>query len=306
VGASIDGGWPGSADGPQERPQPTDALEGDFDPPPLELSAGVSEGIRTPPLREPDDSDPSSDHQVEVHPEDRSPLSESERESVIESAKGFAEFVRRRLISLAADHLLPGLGGRFVDLGFEILDVATSVRALGSDDPVVEVPLPSPVPELGFSLEVPLGSGEDGQSAPPLALCMAPDSPSLTGGWALDVAEHDDQQAAPEAATFETSHAEQLEPRVRRRSATACLVEINLDSPQLPGHRKPRAGALAILASKYASQLRMNPDLARFELLIIADKERRCGVWIWRAEDDDSDLLVEPSKRKECRTASCP
>lgn len=180
-----------------------------------------------------------------------------------------------------------------MDLGFEILDAATSIRALGSDDPVLEVPLPSPVPELGFSLEVPLGSGEDGQAAPPLALCIAPDSPSLTGGWALDAAEHDDRQAVPQPTTFETSHAEQPEPRARCRSATACLVEIDLDSPQLPRHRKPRAGALAFLASEYASQFRVNPDLARFELLIIADKERRCGVWIWRDEDDDSDLLVD-------------
>jgi hypothetical protein len=295
VGASIDGGWLGAADAPRERPEPAAALERDFCPPTLELPAGVGEGIHTPSLGELDDSDTSSDLQVEVQPKDRSPLSKSERESVIDSAKGFAEFVERRLISLAADHLLPGLGGRFVDLGFEILDAATSVRALGSDDPVLEVPLPSPVPELGFSLEVPLGSGEDGQAAPPLALCTAPDSPSLTGGWALDAAGHDDQQAAPEPTTaFETSHAEQPEPRVRRRSATACLVEIDLDSPQLPRHRKPRAGALAILASEYASQLRVNPDLARFELLIIADKERRCGVWIWREEDDDSDLLVDP------------
>lgn len=295
MGASIDGGWLGAADTPQERPEPADALERDFYPPTLELPAGVSEGIHTPSLRELDDSDTSGDLQVEVQPKDRSPLSKSERKSVIDSAKGFAEFVERRLISLAADHLLPGLGGRFVDLGFEILDAATSVRALGSDGPVLEVPLPSPVPELGFSLEVPLGSGEDGQAAPPLALCIAPDSPSLTGGWALDAAEHDDQQAALEPTTaFETSHAEQPEPRVRRRSATACLVEIDLDSPQLPRDRKPRAGALAILASEYASQLRVKPDLARFELLIIADKERRCGVWIWREEDDDSDLLVDP------------
>jgi hypothetical protein len=190
-----------------------------------------------------------------------------------------------------------------VDLGFEILDVASSIRALGTDDPVLEAPLPSPVPSLGFNLEIPLTSGEAGQPAPPLALCVAPDSPSLTGGWALDVAEHDDQQAQQPPADdrettpdriysqrdpasgpttgMEASHAGQPEPRDRRRSATACLVEIDLGSLRLPRRRKPRAGVLAVLAAEYAPQLRKNPDLLWFDLFIIADKGRRCGLWIW-------------------------
>jgi hypothetical protein len=281
MGASIDGGWLGAADAPHERPKPTDAPERDPYWLPFEQWPSNDDGPDVPSLGELDDSDPSSDLQVEVHSKDRSPLSESEHESVIDSAKNFAEFVERRLISLAADHLLPGLGGRFVDLGFEILDVATSVRALGSDDPVLEVPLPSPVPELGFSLEVPLGSGEDGQAAPPLALCIAPDSPSLTGGWALDAADHDDQQ-------------EQEPPAEAREAATACIVEIDLDSPQLPRGRRPRAGVLAFLAAEYASRLRGNSGLARFELLVIADKGRRCGVWIWLEADSDIDLLFDP------------
>jgi hypothetical protein len=138
-----------------------------------------------------------------------------------------------------------------VDLGFEILDVVNSVRALASGDPVLEAPLPSPCPSLGFTLEIPLTSGEDSQAAPPLALCVAPASPSLTGGWALDAAEHDDMQAQePPAdvyeaalerfysqrdsasrptATIEISHVDQSQPLVRRRAATACLVEIDLD-----------------------------------------------------------------------------
>jgi hypothetical protein len=291
VDASIDGGLFGAADEPEKWPQRTDAPEDDQPAFFLELGPGVSGGTHGPSLGELDESDPSSDLLVEVYPKGRSPLSESERESVIDSAKGFAEFVERRLLSLAAHHVIPVLGERLMELGFEILDVVTSVRALGSDNPVLEVPLPSPVPELGFSLQVPLTSGADGQAAPPLALCVAPDSPSLTGGWALDAADHDDQQAAPEPTTFETSHADQPEPRVRRRPATACLVETDLDSPQLPRHRKPRAGVLGILAAEYASRLRGNSGLARFELLIIADKGRQCGAWIWLEEDDDSDLL---------------
>ena len=270
---------------------------------------------------EPEDAEvsaPFSDLLAEPHPEDQSPLSESERRSVTDSAKGFVEFAKRRLLSLAADHVLPVLGGRLVDWGFEILDVATSVRALDSGDPVLEAPLPSPVPGLDFALEIPLTSGEEGEAGPPLALCVAPDSPSLTGGWALEAAKHDDQQAqgppgdvreaalerfysqqdpaSRPTATIETSHAGQPEPRVRRRSATACVVEIDLDSLQLPRRRKPRAWMLAVLAAEYASRLRENHDLGRFQLFIIADKGRRCGLWIWLDANIEIDhLFFDPS-----------
>lgn len=252
--------------------------------------------------------DPSSDHlQVKLCPEDQSPLSEIERRSVVDSVKGFVEFAKRRLLSLAADHVWPVVGGRLVDLGFEILDVVNSVRALASGDPVLEAPLPSPFPSLDFTLEIPLTSGEDSQVAPPLALCVAPASPSLTGGWALDAAEHDDVQAQEPAAdvyeaalerfysqrdsacrltaTIETGHVDQSQPLVRRRSATACVVEIDLDSLPLPRHGKRRAGVLAVLAAEYASRLRENADLGRFELFIIADTGRRCGLWIWLDAD---------------------
>jgi hypothetical protein len=334
MGASIDGGWFGAADASEERPERTDTSESDphainrdylqsieeeqarYDKllGSLELPPSIDDSTDALEPEEEDVSDLSSGLQVEVHPEDQSPLSESERQSVTDSVKGFAEFARRRLLSLAADHLLPGLGGRLVDWGFEVLDVATSVRALGSDDPVLEAPLPSPVPSLGFTLEIPLTSGEDGQVAPPLALCVAPDSPSLTGGWALDAAEHDHQQAqGPPAdvceaalerfysqrdpasrptAAIETSHADQSKPRVRPRSATACLVEIDLDSLRLPRRRKPRAWMFAVLAAEYAARLRENPDLLRFELFIIADKGRRCGLWIWLDADIDIDRLA--------------
>jgi hypothetical protein len=177
---------------------------------------------------------------------------------------------------------------------------------------VLEAPLPSPVPGLGFTLEIPLTSGEDGQPAPPLALCIAPDSPSLTGGWALDATEHDDQSAQERRAsacealerlysqrnpasrptdTIETRDDDQPKPRVKRRSAIACLVEADLDSLQLPKRRRPRAWVLAGLVAEYASRLRENSDLGRFELFIIADKGRRCGLWVWLGADTEIDRL---------------
>jgi len=85
------------------------------------------------------------------------------------------------------------IGGRMVDLMFEVQDVVTSVRALGNDDPVLEAPLPSLVPGFDFTLEVPLSGGEDGHASPPLALCIAPGTPSLIGGWALDAPEQDER-----------------------------------------------------------------------------------------------------------------
>jgi hypothetical protein len=257
-----------------------------------------------------DDEEVTDDPQVEVYPKDQSPLSAIERRSITDSAKAFVEFAKRRLLSVVADHALPVVGGRAVDLAFEVWDVVASVQALGSDEPVLEAPLPSPVPGLDLSVEIPLTNSEDDQTAP-LAFCIGPDSPSLTGGWALDADDDDDSQARqppademeagierlyeqqePVARPIETGHVAQPGPRVRRRPATACLVEIDLDSLRLPRHRKVRAWALASLAAEYAPQLRDNPGLERFEAIITADKGRRCGLWIWRDTGLEIDRLV--------------
>jgi len=320
MGASIDGGWFGEGDAPQEPERAHTPPEGDphaanwdylerLEQEEAYLESSPSSDADVPNGLVPEDEDAGFGElqAQEPDPEDQSPLPESVRRSVTDSAEGFVEVAKRQLLSLAADHVLPVVGGRLVDLGFEILDLATSVRALDGDNPVLEAPLPSPVPSLGFTLEIPLTSGQDGQAAPPLALCVAPNSPSLTGGWALDAAEHDDQQAqeppddvceaaverfysrrhpaSRPTAIIEIGHTGQPEPGVRRPSATVCLVEIDLDTLPLPRRRKPRASALAVLADEYAPRLRENHDLGRFELFIIADKGRRCGMWIWRDAD---------------------
>jgi len=333
MGATIDGGWSGAADAPQQRPEHTDPPEpgehedndhkdNERDPEerawpdvPVVIEQGPADAAARD--AEPEGAeigDQSGGLPIEVTPEDQSFLSEVERRSVIDSAKAWFEFAKERVVSLAADHLLPIVGGRFVDMYFELKHVADSVQALGSDQPVLEVPLP-PVSGLGFTLEIPVPSDQDGQAALPMALCIAPGSPSLTGGWALDAAEHDDQQAQPPSAdarekaleriyaqqepprpgnTTETSPADEPKPPIRHRSATACLVEIDLGPLQLPRHRKHRASVLAALATKYASQLRGNPHLGRFEVFIIADKGRRCGLWMWLDAGPEIDRLVLP------------
>ena len=43
-------------------------------------------------------------------------LSEVERKSITDTVGGFVEFAKRRLVSLVADHMIPGVGGRVVDL----------------------------------------------------------------------------------------------------------------------------------------------------------------------------------------------
>jgi hypothetical protein len=324
----IDGGFPEPGDAPQEQPEYAHITDAEASA--LAWSLGISQGheagrdlaalVPRPgdegfgelerdddvgdfaPEDEDEARDPSSDLQVEVHPEDQSALSKSERKSISDSAKGLLKFAEQRLVSLGFDVMLPGFGGRLADFAFEVLDVVNSVRALFSDDPVLEVPLPSPVPSLGFTLEIPLDSGEDGEAAPPLALCVAPDSPSLTGGWALDAGEHDDQQVEEPPAEVSGTPPERFhpqqdtlplpmavprvsdaepKPRARPRPASTCLVEVDLDSLRLPRGRRPRARMLAILAYQYAPQVRENPDLRRFDLFIIADKGRRSGVWIW-------------------------
>jgi hypothetical protein len=71
------------------------------------------------------------------------------------------------------------------------------------------------------------------------------------------------------------------EPKVKHRPAKVCLVEIDLSSLRLPKRRKLRAWILATLAAEYGPQLRSNPYLQRFEVIIIADTGRHCGLWVW-------------------------
>jgi hypothetical protein len=238
---------------------------------------------------------------------DLSHLSKVEQKSVADSVNSFLEFAKRRLVSLVADHLVLG-SGRLVDLAFQMYDVVTSVRALASDNPILEAPLPSPVPGVGFSVEIPLSSGE---AAPPVAVCISPDSPSLIGGWALDSPKRNKGQEdgragghAPEqpqddgaeavleraleqhAASQRPLKPDEISRRVRQprsgdRSPIRCVVEIDLESLGLLKHRKLRAWELYLLATEYAALFRKNPNLRRFEVLVITDRQRRCGLWIW-------------------------
>jgi hypothetical protein len=182
-----------------------------------------------------------------------------------------------------------------------------SLRALGSDHPVLEVPLPSPISGLDLTIEIPLAANE---TDAPIALCVAPDSQSLIGGWGMDADDADGQQAQsppaddrdvslrhlrperqpvshPDTST-ETARVDEPEARVTRRPATVCLVEIDLGALDLPKRRWLRARGLAILAAEYGPQLRSNPYLQRFEVLIIADIGRRWGLWIWLVQDPNT------------------
>jgi hypothetical protein len=330
MGASIDGDCPGPADAPREqRSEGSDTP----DPDDHELNCRYLKDLeeqqakdakvlanRLPdedstdqsnPEPEADDStdqsaaasedeDATEDSQVEVQPEDESLFSEIEHRSIIESAKACIEFLERRLVAVAANHVLPVLGEHVVNVAFELWDLASSARAFDSDEPVADVPLPSPFSGLDLSVKIQLSSGVDGQTTPPLAVCVGPDSPSLTGGWALEAGEDGNPQARPPADDTEadlerlyaqqepvvrpidTGYPAQPRPSVGRRPATACLMEIDLDSLPLPQHREIRAWALAVLAAEYAPELRNIPELRRFEAFIIADNGRRCGLWIWR------------------------
>jgi hypothetical protein len=312
--APVDGDRPEAADTPSERrPERGDAPECDDHEENWryiqDIQAIEEKAAESLAVGEPDDEEDTDDPQVEVYPKDQSPLSDIECRSITDSAKAFVEFTKRRLLSVVADHALPVVGGRAVDLAFEVWDVVASVRALGSDEPVLEAPLPSPVPGVALSVEIPLTNSEDDQTAP-LAFGIGPDSPSLTGGWALDADDDDSQarqppademeaalerlyeQQEPVARPIETGHIAQPGPRVRRRPATACLVEIDLDSLRLPRRRKVRAWALAFLAAEYAPQLWDSPGLERFDAIITTDKRRRCGLWIWRDTGLEIDRLV--------------
>jgi hypothetical protein len=209
-------------------------------------------------------------------------LSQVDRQSVTDTVGAFVESAKRRLVSLAADHLIPGIGGRAVDLYYQVRDVMDSVQALTSDNPVLEVPLPCPVPGLSFSVEIPLDGGE---AAPPVAVCVSPDGPSLTGGWALDSPEQDNEQEhgseaepAPDPSAISR---DARPPRSRSGPPVGCIVQIDLESLGLLKRRRLRAWELCVLATEYAALFRENPVLQRFEVVVITDPGRRCGLWVW-------------------------
>jgi hypothetical protein len=193
-----------------------------------------------------------------------------------------------------------------VDLAFQIRDAVASVQALESDNPVLDVPLPCPVPGISFTVEIPLGSGE---ATPPVALCMSPDAPSLTGGWALEAAAEetrpeDDHKGGPDQPRDDATEA--AWERALQRSAAnyagvmsgesrtysrplcsgygspvGCLIEIDMESWGLLKGRKLRAFELYVLADTYAALFRGNLGVASFEVLVITNTGRRSGLWIW-------------------------
>lgn len=237
-------------------------------------------------------------------------------QSVTVSVDGWVESIKKGLVVAAAEYAVPGIGGHLADLAFEVKEVMASVHALDSEDPVLQVPLPSPVAGLGFTLEVPLASGREGNADRPLALCIAPDTPSLTGGWALDAPEEDERpdtggESQPEAEWLpDDAEEEELERKLERRravsprwdtadreqqelpavnpSAACYVVETDLGAVPLLKRKKLRAWELYVLAREYAPQLRESLDPGRIEVLIIADRQRRCGLWIWLRSDSET------------------
>lgn len=333
----IDGGGPGPADAPDNEPHSDrndtpwlgHVVENEIDSVGEQVAVFV-ESHRRFSDDEPDDLDSPDETEPRRAAADapfravESPfqlrelslLQESLRRSVTDSVNGFVQFLERRLVSAAADLALPVSGGRLVDVAFEIQDLVTSVRALAGDDPVLIAPLPSPVPGLAFTLEIPLGGGDHGQTASPMALCVSPDAPSLTGGWALDPPEpekrpasdhksvrapggrpDDDgeeelerallQREAPgrRVMAVEAGDATLPKPRARSERVVGCIVETDLESLPFLRRRKLRAWQLYVLAAEYASWLRERPDLRSVEVLVIADRSRRFGVWIWLSPD---------------------
>jgi hypothetical protein len=333
----IDGGGPGSADAPDSEPRTErddtpwlgSVVDAELDRVGVQV-ATFAAGHRRFADDEPDDLDSP----IETEPQRAAAdglskaaesgiqllelglLPETLRRSVTDSVNAFVQFVGRRLVSVAADLALPVTGGRLVDMAFEIQDLVTSVLALAGDDPVLMAPLPSPVPGLAFTLEISLGDGDRGQTASPMALCVSPNAPSLTVGFALDAPEPDGQPAgdhqsgrAPgerpdddgeeelerallerEAAwrrvqAVEASDAAPPKPRDRGRRVVGCIAEADLESLPFLRGRRLRAWELYVLAGEYASWLRESSDLGGIEVLVIADRSRRFGVWIWLSPD---------------------
>ena len=152
------------------------------------------------------------------------------------------------------------------------------------------------------------------------ARSIAPDDPSLTGGWALDSPDQDERpdggrksehrderlpgaveeelerefdrrKAVPRKTTADIGGQRKLP--AAGRSVTSCIVETDLGSLPLLNRPKLRASQLYVLATEHAPQFRDDLRSERFDALVIADRRRRCGLWIWLDPDLDQQSFFD-------------
>jgi hypothetical protein len=234
-------------------------------------------------------------------------------DSVKESAKRFVEFAFKKLAVVTANVVVSG-AGHALEVGFEVLDAVQSAEASFSDPGALSIPVPCDATGLSLNVNVPLSEPSDG-----LAIVMAPESPSLTGGFAVEKAERSDDHRATPQATAERIEDNDAEPGIgrrtedgvprtelagiseiqrdgvqvrptrsgRRRRFGLCVVELDLDSLPLEGLPSVRAHTMREMAVAYL------PELERFcldeiDVLVYVDRKHGLGVWLWVTRQDDS------------------
>jgi hypothetical protein len=221
------------------------------------------------------------------------------RRSVAESFKKSLQFAGRKAVELVAHLAAPGLG-HVVALGFELYDVATSAASAGSDNPVLEIPVPDPLRHLGVSVEVPLT--EEGT----FACVVAPDSPSLTSDFGVEEAdssgetqEHE-EHSRPESSGNEEAALEKHRPSAARKRQIRAEVRHTAQRTTTPREADTARNLAAsvtqddVAESLIALARRRSPGV---DLLVEVDQRRGLAVWKWqsRTQDDRSEPSLRPA-----------
>jgi hypothetical protein len=208
-----------------------------------------------------------------------------------ETGEAFLEWAAKKAATLTLDAVAPPLG-RVADIGFKVIDVAKSLRALDGDDPRVIVPVHQLIPGLDFEINVPLG-GTIREAVEHSTCFIAPDEPSWTGGWAFEASEASygagESERRPKDADQPSADARAAP--VRRRGPQSNLrhletvdvgysCEIDMGDLGLANDTSLRVRQLRVLACQYAEVLRASQQHEGVTFLALVDAVTGEGIWM--------------------------
>lgn len=215
--------------------------------------------------------------------------------AVAKSTAEFCDWAAQELVVIAAHAVVPGLG-HAVKVAFEVVNLVDSLRALTSDRPVLVVPLARIAPGLDIAMSAQLGDFTQRRSSG-ISGFVAPDVPSLTGGWCLEMPEEAKQpqgSSGPSANQEPDSDAARAVGAVETVSRMVDIgsgdavppvsifaVELDFGGLRLEGGPKAQARWLSALAIGCAERIRAQGLSSEIELLIFAERRGRRGMWIW-------------------------
>jgi hypothetical protein len=236
------------------------------------------------------------------------------REAIARTGQAVLDWCQRQLLKRAADAIAPG-AGIVVEGVIKVWEVLKSAQAIMSDRPAVVVPLAELIPGVQLEVCVPLDRRVAGGRSE-VAWFLAPDAPSLTAGWAMEVrpegSPHSAVREVDEPEDDDADEPEVAEPGEYQRAASVTEVSRIMLTPDLPDdeeageatgepivgfeanvdlerlrlgrQRRDRAEVLRYLASQYARSLKDDANLTGVDILVVATGDRSLGMCFWLGE----------------------